>query len=310
MTRINTHTDRSLVIEIERDFTASPEQVFASWTVADALARWFAPPGYTTIDAESDPRAGGRWRLEFLSVDGRHRYAEQGVFREVLPYERVVLTLTQVDGAHGNPETLVVVALEDIGSAGSPRTRMRFTQSGYRHPSARDDNEDGWRACFDGLAGVLDTITHRAAAADQEGEEGTEMQELRELFRAWFAASAAKDLDAQMAPIAADVVSYEHNAPQQYRGVAALREVCAEGLEYQDGDFDWDIPDLQIRVVGDLAVTWGLNRMRNTTTDGAVREEWSRGTRIFERRDGRWQMIHQHVSFPIGADGRLFTARE
>jgi ketosteroid isomerase-like protein len=26
---------------------------------------------------------------------------------------------------------------------------------------------------------------------------------------------------------------------------------------------------------------------------------WSRGTRVFRRRDGRWQMIHQHVSFPF-----------
>ena len=45
---------------------------------------------------------------------------------------------------------------------------------------------------------------------------------------------------------------------------------------------------------GDLAVAWGLNRM---TLDGT--ENWSRGTRVFARRDVRWQMIHQHVSFPL-----------
>ena len=33
-------TAHGLVIAIEKEFTASPEQVFARWTDADALARW------------------------------------------------------------------------------------------------------------------------------------------------------------------------------------------------------------------------------------------------------------------------------
>jgi ketosteroid isomerase-like protein len=37
----------------------------------------------------------------------------------------------------------------------------------------------------------------------------------------------------------------------------------------------------------------GLDRI---VADGA--EAWSRGTRIFERRGGGWQMIHQHLSVP------------
>ena len=38
--------------------------------------------------------------------------------------------------------------------------------------------------------------------------------------------------------------------------------------------------------------------------DGSAVEMWSRGTRIFQHIDGRWQRIHQHVSFPIDANGR------
>src|SRR5690606_24258661 len=108
---------------------------------------------------------------------------------------------------------------------------------------------------------------------------------------------------------AADIVSYEHEAPMEYRGVDAVRAVCAAGFAYQSGDFRWDVPDLRIRIVGDLAVTWGLNRMRAEEADGTLREHWSRGTRVFERRDGRWQMIHQHVSFPVDAGGRASMTR-
>lgn len=293
--------DPGLVIDITTDFAASPERVFHRWTDADALARWFAPPGYAALRSESDPRPGGSWRLDFRSDSGEHSYSEQGAFTVIEPHRSVAFTLTQVDGGHTNPETLVTVELEDIGTPQVRRTRMHFTQSGYHSPSLRNANEQGWRGCFEALATDLDT-------SDDEAPRSAE-NELRELFQTWFEAAAHKDLDAQMASIAGDVVSYEHDAPQEYRGVDAVREVCAAGLEYQDGEFRWDIPDLQIRIAGDIAVTWGLNRMRNTTADGALREDWSRGTRIFERRDNRWQLIHQHVSFPIGPDGRAFTQR-
>ncbi|MCM3658169.1 SRPBCC domain-containing protein [Agromyces mediolanus] len=153
------HDDRGLVIEIEQEFPATRERVFRRWTDADALARWFAPPGYTTVHSESDPRPGGRWRLDFQERTGPHRYTEQGAFRELDPFGRLALTLTQVDGGHPNPETLVSVELDDIGTADAPRTRMRFTQSGYRSLALRNDNEQGWLGCFTSLVHDLTSET-------------------------------------------------------------------------------------------------------------------------------------------------------
>lgn len=43
---------------------------------------------------------------------------------------------------------------------------------------------------------------------------------------------------------------------------------------------------------------WGLNRMSYVDETGMPAVSWSRGTRIFRKRDGRWEMIHQHVSYP------------
>ncbi|KAA9394558.1 SRPBCC domain-containing protein [Kocuria coralli] len=154
--------DGGLVIEIEQEFTAARERVFHRWTDADALARWFAPPGYLTVYSESDPRPGGGWRLVFQARSGEHHYCEQGVFREVVPFRRIALTLIQVDGEHTNPQTLVTVELDDVGTPERPRTLMRFTQSGYRSPALRDDNENGWRGCFVILAHDLDHLTDLA----------------------------------------------------------------------------------------------------------------------------------------------------
>ncbi|GAA0221497.1 YybH family protein [Cryptosporangium japonicum] len=121
------------------------------------------------------------------------------------------------------------------------------------------------------------------------------------LHRRWFEATAAKDLDAMMAGIADDVVSYEHEAPLRYVGVDAVREVCATGLDSSTGTVTWDVPDLKILVRDDLAVAWGLNRMTAEQPDGTVAENWSRGTRVFRRAAGEWRMVHQHVSWPTDA---------
>jgi uncharacterized protein YndB with AHSA1/START domain/ketosteroid isomerase-like protein len=302
------HSDRGLAIEIEQEFAAASDRVFSHWIRPESLARWFAPGDYTTVAAEVDARPGGEWRLVFRSGDGRHEYTEQGAFRAIDHPRRLEFTLTQVDAGRANPETLVTVEFDDLGTADAPRTRMRFRQTGYTAPGLRDENADGWRECFAKLewemggGGATGTMTSAEGARADEAD-------LRDLFEAWFDASERKDLDASMDPVAPDVVSYEHEAPQEYRGVEAVREVCAAGFDYQTGDFRWDIPDLQIRVAGDLAVTWGLNRMRDVQPDGSTRERWSRGTRVFERRDGRWRMVHQHVSFPVDAEGQAVTVR-
>ena len=127
--------------------------------------------------------------------------------------------------------------------------------------------------------------------------------EIETLFADWFAASERKDLDAAMAPIAETVVSYEHSVPLEVRDIAAMREECRNGFDRAGPEFRWDIPDLEILVRGDIAVTWGLNRMADYESGKLRSEMWSRGTRIFQRIDGAWKLIHQHVSFPVDQSG-------
>jgi len=127
-------------------------------------------------------------------------------------------------------------------------------------------------------------------------------REVRTLHQRWFEATAAKDLDGLMAPIAAAVVSYEHEQPLEYLGRDRVRAVCANGLDAVDGTVTWTVPDLHVVVRDDLAVAWGLNRMTAQQQDGGPVESWSRGTRIFEKTDRGWELIHQHVSFPFDPD--------
>lgn len=127
----------------------------------------------------------------------------------------------------------------------------------------------------------------------------TSEREIRDLHAHWFEVAARKDLDGAMAYIAEDVLSYEHGVPLQYEGVAAVRSVCREGFELARGDFEWTVPDLKVIVRDDLAVAFGLNRMESREPGKPEQVTFSRGTRVFQKIDGEWKLIHQHVSFPF-----------
>lgn len=96
----------------------------------------------------------------------------------------------------------------------------------------------------------------------------------------------------------------ELDPPLQFVGRAGIRGVCQHGFDLQPDTFRRNIPDLQVIVRDDIAVTWGLNRTRGEAPGEDPTEMWSRGARIFPAIDGRWQMIYQHVFFPVGPDTR------
>jgi ketosteroid isomerase-like protein len=117
--------------------------------------------------------------------------------------------------------------------------------------------------------------------------------EVRAVHEQWSGLTATKDLDGLLEHIAPDIVSYEQTGPRQYIGIDDAREVCRRGLESSPGRIDFDIPDLTVQVNGDLAVAWGLDQI---IANGV--ESRSRATCVFERRNGQWQIVHQHLSIP------------
>jgi ketosteroid isomerase-like protein len=132
------------------------------------------------------------------------------------------------------------------------------------------------------------TVTHEHHSfADPTGSPETSETEVRELIGQWSDRTAAKDLDGLMEHIAPDIVSYEADG-LPHAGVEDVRDVCRRGLA---GRVEFDAPDLTVHAGGDLAVAWGLDRV---VADGVATR--LRGTRVLVRRDGAWQVVHQHLS--------------
>lgn len=271
-------------LSIDYVFDAPRQLVFDNWLEPELVRAWFAPEGFDVTRCEVDARPGGKWCVEYRARSGES-HSEHGEFHELKSPERLVFSLTQADShGHVGPKTTVEVTFVARGD----KTQIHFLQTGLGSTRLRDANAQGWRECFGKLTRLL-----VSAASDAEAE-----RELRNLFTGWWRAAAAKDVGGAMAPIAADVVSYEHDTPLQHVGLDAVRAVCQRGFDAAKGELRWDVPDLQVIVRGDLAVTWGLNRMRSQDPGQGPVELWSRGTRVFRKVDGRWQMVHQHVSFP------------
>lgn len=131
-------------LRIERTIAAPREQVFAAWTQAEALIRWFAPgDAYTCSVPVLEARVGGAYRIEMLHSGGNQHFVG-GVYREVTAPSRLVFTW----GWEKNPErgeTLVTVELFDEGG----RTRLVLTHELFPSVEVRDSHHAGWTGGLD-----------------------------------------------------------------------------------------------------------------------------------------------------------------
>lgn len=85
-------------IVIERIVDAPPALVFQCWTDPKHLARWWGPSGFTNPVCEMDVRIGGAWRIVMRAPDGTD-YPCHGIYREIVPAERLVFTNCATDAA-------------------------------------------------------------------------------------------------------------------------------------------------------------------------------------------------------------------
>ena len=104
--------DRTLVST--RIFDAPRELVYRAWTDPVQLAEWFPPEGFTSPRCEIDLRPGGVFRLDMQAPDGPpfegKVFPGRGEVREVVPNERLVLTMQPDFGDGRDAPTVVMTA--------------------------------------------------------------------------------------------------------------------------------------------------------------------------------------------------------
>ena len=140
-------------IRLERVLSIAPDEAFKHWVDAEARRGWYAPEDGWIVEAETDLRVGGAWRVLFGPTRDE-MYLEHGVFEEVDPPHRLVYT-TLYEFPDGRPpfETRVTVTFEARDGA----TVLTILDTGYPNEEQRNDNESGWPMFLDAFERTLES---------------------------------------------------------------------------------------------------------------------------------------------------------
>jgi uncharacterized protein YndB with AHSA1/START domain len=141
---------QGLLLKIERVLPAASPRVYAAFSDADELAKWWGPEGFTVPSLDFRPRVSGRYRIEMQPPDGDPFYLG-GEFREVDPPTRLALTFAWEDPDPDDVETLVVLTFRDLGES----TELGLEQGPFKTEARRDLHRDGWGDSFDKLQQLI-----------------------------------------------------------------------------------------------------------------------------------------------------------
>ncbi|HLK23037.1 MAG TPA: SRPBCC domain-containing protein [Caulobacteraceae bacterium] len=133
---------------LRRIYDAPVERVWAAWTTAEALGRWYmADDDHVVHWAEADVRAGGGYRVAF-GKQGATPYIETGVYSEVKPMTRLAWEAgVSLDGKDMIGES-IVLEFRDLGDG---RTELVLTTTGEESWHSAQ----GWIPCLNSLARYL-----------------------------------------------------------------------------------------------------------------------------------------------------------
>jgi uncharacterized protein YndB with AHSA1/START domain len=142
-------------LTITRIFDAPRSLVYRAWTDPKHMARWFAPKEFTTPVCELDVRPGGAWKIVMRGPDGSE-FPGGGVYREVVPHERLVFTNDAWDQS-GKVllEGFTTVTFEDDDGSTKLTLHTRAVAMVEGAEMMLQGMEEGWNQTIDKLGEML-----------------------------------------------------------------------------------------------------------------------------------------------------------
>ena len=127
----------------------------------------------------------------------------------------------------------------------------------------------------------------------------TDEEQIRELIERWAAAVHAGDMDDVLVHHSGDIVMFDVPPPQEgARGIDAYRATWPGFFTWQAQGATFDVLELDVTAGADVAFAWALLRCGTAEENAAHPERRLRITFGLRKEDGRWQVAHEHHSFP------------
>jgi uncharacterized protein YndB with AHSA1/START domain len=150
--KLTTRGDREIVMT--RVFAAPRRLVFDAFTKPELVKRWLVgPEGWSMPVCEIDLRVGGSYRYVWRHVNG-NEMGMGGVFREIVPPERIVSTEKFDQSWYPGEAVGTVVLVEQAGKTTLTQTVL-YDSREARDGVLKSPMEQGVAASYDRLAELL-----------------------------------------------------------------------------------------------------------------------------------------------------------
>ncbi len=121
--------------------------------------------------------------------------------------------------------------------------------------------------------------------------------EIRRLIKKWAAALVAKDVEGLTADYAPEALLFDAIPPYKVVGAEAIRAAWSQCLPCFPDTFESEHRDISVHVDGDVAFAHGLHHI--IAGDHPASQSWLRVTVCYRRIEGRWKVVHEHISLPF-----------
>jgi uncharacterized protein YndB with AHSA1/START domain len=161
--KVTTPTDREIVLT--RVFDAPRSLVFDAMAKPELLMRWLSgPPGWSMVACENDLKVGGTFRHVWRRSDGSEM-AMRGVYREVVPPERIVRTESFEFGCDSQAgEQLGTLVLTEQAGKTTLTLTLLYPSKEARDATIASGMEHGVAASYDRLADLLASAPARGGS--------------------------------------------------------------------------------------------------------------------------------------------------
>ncbi len=138
-------------VRLHRVLRAGPERVYRAFLDPAALAKWLPPYGFTAVVHHLEATVGGTYRMSFTNFSNGGGHFFGGVYRELLPSERLRYTHRFEDtNLPGEMETTVTLRQVLVG------TELHVLQEGLPAAIPVEMCYLGWQESLAQLAALVE----------------------------------------------------------------------------------------------------------------------------------------------------------
>jgi uncharacterized protein YndB with AHSA1/START domain len=160
---ITAHGDRE--IQVTRVFDAPRQLVFDAYTQPELLKKWLlGPDGWSMPICEVDLRAGGKFRYVWKNDADGQEMGMGGLYREVSPPERIVVTEVFDEAWYPGEAIDTIVLTEQNGKTTLTQTIL-YNSRQTRDAVLKSPMQYGMAMSYNRLEKFLPSLAHQAKSA-------------------------------------------------------------------------------------------------------------------------------------------------